>query len=322
MRIDSPAAASPIARLPVIDAARGVAVLAMVVYHFCWDLRYFGYIASDVEGGLGWRIFAHSTAGAFLFIVGVSLVLSTQRGLDLRRFLRRLGILVAASAAITLVTFFVFPDSYIFFGVLHHIALASVLGLVFLRLPIPIVIGAAIACFFAPPLLAGPAFDAPALRWLGLSSAFPRTNDFVPLFPWFGIVLAGIAAMRFCLIHPPRASSILRVRVPWQLLWAGRQSLLIYLLHQPILWGAVYLAAQVYPPDFLGFETPYLESCMTSCTESEVEAEICQKTCNCLVERSQAAGLWSDMMRQSLSPDQEQRYFDLVDQCRAAAGAQ
>src|SRR5882724_7861972 len=123
MRLDQPAAA----RLPLLDAARGFAVVAMVIYHFCWDLRYFGYIASDVEGALRWRIFAHSTAGAFLLIVGISLVLSTRRGFNAQKFLRRLGVLVAAALAITLVTYLLFPDSYIFFGVLHHIALASVL---------------------------------------------------------------------------------------------------------------------------------------------------------------------------------------------------
>ena len=321
MRIGSPAAPPPDARLPLVDAVRGVAVLAMVVYHFCWDLRYFGYIVSDVEGGLGWRIFAHSTAGAFLFIVGVSLVLATRRGFDLQRFIRRLGVVVAAAAVITLVTFFVFPETYIFFGILHHIAVASVLGLFFLRLPIMIVIGAAIACFLAPPLLAGPAFDSPALLWLGLSPTLPRTNDFVPLLPWFGIVLAGIAAARLWPVLAPKHLSLLHVRVPLPLRWAGRWSLLIYLLHQPILFALIYLASQVYPPDFLGFEAPYLESCIASCAGSEVEADICQKTCDCAAERSQAEGLWSSLMQQTLTSEEEQRYFALVDQCRAEAEA-
>src|SRR6476660_9285806 len=99
-------AALPHARLPVIDAARGLAVLAMVVFHFSWDLRYFGYIAADVEGALPCRMFGHATAGAFLFIVGVGLVLSTSNGLDWKRYLRRLGVIAAAAAAITIITWF------------------------------------------------------------------------------------------------------------------------------------------------------------------------------------------------------------------------
>src|SRR5687768_1672935 len=87
------AAAGPLPRLPLIDAARGAAILAMVVYHFSWDLRFFGFIAADVAGGLGWRVFARLIAGAFLFLVGVSLVLATQGGFDRARYLRRLGII-------------------------------------------------------------------------------------------------------------------------------------------------------------------------------------------------------------------------------------
>ena len=175
------------------------------------------------------------------------------------------------------------------------------------------------ACFFAPPLLSGSAFDSLALIWLGLSSTLPRTNDFVPLLPWFGIVLAGIAAARLWPILAPKDLPILNVRPPSQLLWIGRQSLIIYLLHQPILFSLVYLATQVYPPDLLGFETLYLETCTASCAESEVEDDICRKTCDCIAERSQAGGLWSDLMRQTLSEDQEARYFTIAGECRKAA---
>jgi len=310
------------ARYPQLDAARGFAVLAMVVYHLSWDLRYFGFIAADVEDSLGWRTFARLIAGSFLFIVGVSLVLSTRRGFDLSRYLRRLGIIVAAAAGITLVTWFVFPSTFIFFGILHHIAVASVLGLLFLNLPILVVVGAAVLCFLAPSFLAGPAFESPALVWLGLSSTLPRTNDFVPIFPWFGVVLAGIAGARLWLRAPnPAGLPFSHVRVPWPLLWAGRHSLLIYLAHQPILFGLVFVVAYVFPPSLLELEPQFIESCTVSCLDSEVDLEICQKTCTCMAERAQAVGIWNDLMRQSLSAEGEQRYFAMVDECRAEAEA-
>ncbi len=163
----------------------------------------------------------------------------------------------------------------------------------------------------------------PALVWLGLSSTLPRSNDFVPIFPWFGVVLAGIAAarlwLRFGLDRLPLWD---RVKVPPAFLWVGRHSLVIYLLHQPVLFGLVDLAAWLYPPDLLSFEPAYLESCVASCTESEVEADICrahlQLPCRALAGGGPVAGL----MRQTLSEEQEMRYFALVDECRAAAEAQ
>src|SRR5688572_4521332 len=195
MRIDAPAAARP-ARLPWIDAARGVAIVAMAIYHFSWDLRFFGFIATEVTEELGWKIFARLIAGTFLFLVGVSLVLSTRHGFNRARFLRRLGLIVAAALAITAVTFVMTPEAFIFFGILHCIAVSSVLGLAFVRAPVALVIAAAVLAFVLPHFLAAPAFDHPALLWLGFYTTPPVTNDYVPLFPWFGVVLAGIAAAR------------------------------------------------------------------------------------------------------------------------------
>lgn len=306
-------------RLPLIDAARGAAVIAMIVYHFTWDLRYFGYVAADVEGG-SWRLFARAIATSFLVLVGVSLALATQRRIDWRRYLRRLALIGGCALAITVVTRFVFPDAFIFFGILHHIAVASLLVLAFLRLSPLLTIAGAVACLLAPWALAGPVFDAPWLVWLGLSTALPRTNDFVPVFPWFGAVLAGVAAARLWIDYAPTLR-IERDLAPSWLLWIGRHSLGIYLLHQPLLFGAVYLASEIKPPDYLAFEGQYLESCNTFCSNSEVDADVCRETCSCLAERSQAAGLWSDLMRQTLTAEDERRYHDLVDSCRAAAEA-
>jgi uncharacterized membrane protein len=316
MRIDPPAAASRASRLPLLDAARGLAVIAMAIYHFSWDLRYFGYITADVEGALGWVVFARSIAGSFLLIVGISLVLSVRRGFRLRPYLRRLAILVASALAITVVTWKVFPDAYIFFGVLHEIAVASVLGLAFVWAPVWLTLAAAAFMFAGPHFLVGPAFDHPALLWLGLATEYPRTNDFVPLFPWFGVVLVGIAATRLWQrLGLGRAAGM---RVPAPLLWVGRHSLLIYLLHQPVLFGLVAGADRIHPPDLLGFEPQFLEECRASC-EAGDSAAICERTCGCIAGRTQAAGLWRDLMRQSLTPEETQSYYAVADACRAAA---
>ena len=326
MNVDPPTA-PPAARLSFVDALRGVAVLAMVAYHFSWDLRYFGFIAADVERDLFWIVFARSIASTFLFIVGVSLVLSMRRGFDRERFLRRLGIVAGAAAAVTIATWFLFRDSFIFFGILHHIVVASVLGLPFVWAPVWVTALATVFAFAAPAYLSGPAFDHAPLLWVGFSTTLPRSNDFVPLFPWFGVVLAGIIATRLCLAYPSLIPGVLRERPLTKmgaagntLLWIGRHSLVIYLLHQPILFGLTDLASRINPPDLLNFEPAYVETCVASCVESEVEEATCRQTCGCIASRAQAEGLWTHLMRQTLTEDEETRYFAFVDTCRAAAG--
>jgi uncharacterized membrane protein len=317
-----PSAPARPARLPWIDAARGVAILAMIVYHFSWDLRFFGFIATDIGGELGWRIFARLIAGTFLALVGINLVLATRGGFDRRRFLRRLAIIVASAAAITIVTWFAMPEAYIFFGILHAIAATSVLGLPFVRAPVLLTVAAAVACFLAPALLSGPFFDQPALLWLGLATYFPQSNDYVPIFPWFGVVLAGIAAARLAPKWWPAGEALLARAAPRPLLFAGRYSLPIYLVHQPVLFGLVYVAAALFPPDMIGFEGSFLDSCTASCVESEVEAGLCERVCGCLAKRSQAEGLWRNLMRNEMSDAELARYGAIMDECRAASGAQ
>lgn len=306
----------------LVDAARGLAVVAMAIYHFSWDLRYFGYITVDVTQEIGWKIFARSIAGSFLLLVGVSLVLASRNGINVRRFLRRLGMIAAGAAAITLVTYLVMPDEFIFFGILHNIVVTSALGLIFVEAPIALVLVAAIISFVLPHLVSGWVFDSPALIWLGLGSVLPRTNDFVPVFPWLGVVLAGIALARLAPLAKAQRLPLtaLSERAPWPVLWIGRHSLLVYLLHQPVLFSLVYVTAQIVPPSLLGFEQPFVESCTVQCMDTEEEESVCRRTCACIATRSQDAGLWRDLMRQSLSDEQTESYFGIADQCRNESG--
>ena len=318
MRIDAPAAARP-ARLPLIDAARGVAITAMMVYHFAWDLHFFGFSAVDVTQQFGWRIFARLIAGTFLFLVGVSLVLSMRHGFDRKKYLRRVGIIAAAALAITAVTYVTTPEAFIFFGILHCIALTSLLGLPFVRAPIALVLAAAVASFVVRELLAGPALDHPALLWLGFYERAPITNDYVPIFPWFGVVLAGIAADRLApALWPSLAPNReLPNSAPRPLVWAGRHSLGIYLVHQPILFGLVYLAAQISPPSLLAFEPGFVASQTASCVETGGEADRCRRAWQCVADGVQEEGLWRDLMQDELSQAGVRRYFEISKLCAA-----
>jgi len=132
---------------------------------------------------------------------------------------------------------------------LHCIAVASVLALPFLRAPTLVPLAVAAFCFAAPRLFTDASLATPTLDWLGLGARAPVTNDYVPIFPWFGFVLLGIVAARSVLLlaarrlpSPGRLWSFAFLR---GLIWSGRHSLLIYLVHQPVLLGALVLILQL-----------------------------------------------------------------------------
>jgi uncharacterized membrane protein len=98
-----------------------------------------------------------------------------------------------------------------------------------------------IAIIVAGVTLAHPAFDNRALGWLGFMTVKPRTEDYVPLFPWAGVVLIGIAAghamvrSNFAFLRPLAGAP------RWFLIF-GRHSLVVYMVHQPLLLGLLWLA--------------------------------------------------------------------------------
>ena len=243
----SGSAAGP-ARIALVDVSRGLALAGMAIYHFCWDLEFFSLAAPGLVANPALAVFADVITASFLFLVGVGLVLAHAGGFRARPFARRLAMIAAAAIAITVASVVFDPDGIILFGILHFIAVASVLGLLFLRLPIAVTLLAAAACFIAPPLLKSGFFNAPALLWLGLASDPPPSNDYVPLLPWFSAVLAGIAVARLVLpriggwrwSHWQPQNTVSRT-----LAFAGRHSLIVYLVHQPVLLAILWAATQL-----------------------------------------------------------------------------
>jgi uncharacterized membrane protein len=273
-------------RIGLVDVARGAALAAMAVYHFTWDLEFFGYIEPGTTAFGGWKLFARAIASSFLFLVGVSLVLAHGSGIRWQPYLKRLAMIAAAAVAISLVTWFAVPGGFIFFGILHQIALASLIGLAFLRVPWPLTLAAAALAIAAPHYLRDPTFDAPLLWWVGLSSIDPPSNDYVPLFPWIGAVLGGIAATRVAgklglltalgTVRPGRWSA------PFT--FAGRHSLAFYLIHQPVLIAAIFLFAQLVPPVERSAVDSFTSACNATCEETR-DGEFCRDYCACVLDR-------------------------------------
>jgi uncharacterized membrane protein len=230
-------------RYPLVDTLRGVAIVLMIAYHFSFDLNYYRVLNIDFNHApfwLGARVFIVSL---FLGLVGVSLHLATARGLNTRRYLRRLLLLLVCAGLVSLASYQMFPLTFIYFGILHFIAAASVLGLVFTRLYwTNLLLGGAVIA--AGLLYHDAAFDSRLLGSIGFMTYKPLTEDYVPLAPWFGVVLIGMFLGRSVFARTPAPAW-----VRWHsahplarlLAFGGRHSLLIYMLHQPVLLGVLYL---------------------------------------------------------------------------------
>lgn len=240
----------PAPRLIALDLARTAALAGMATYHLVYDLTMFGWLPEGTAITGGWALFARGVAGSFLFLAGVSLWLAHGQGIRWPAFWRRFGKIAAAAALVSLGTWAAFGPYFVFFGILHSIAVSSLIGLAFLRLPAAVTLAVAALVFWLPWVWTSPALDGP-LAFLGLFQTRPQTVDFLPLFPWTAPLLAGVALGRIA----SRQGLWARLALPdgpglRRLAWPGRHSLVIYLVHQPVLialvWAATWLRTSGY----------------------------------------------------------------------------
>jgi len=232
--------AAALPRLKGIDALRGAAILAMIAYHFCFDLRYFGVFNADFEHGLFWLTARSLILSSFLLLAGVSLVLAVRASASPGKFRRHVAIITLCAVAVSAGSYALFPRTFIWFGVLHAIAVSLVIARPLVARPaLALTIG--IFMIAAGVTVTHPVFDQRALAWIGFMTGKPATEDYVPLFPWTGVVLLGVALGHA--LHRNNYSAIVGAnRWPAWIAWLGRRSLAVYMLHQPLLIGALWLA--------------------------------------------------------------------------------
>lgn len=233
-----------LSRFVFIDACRGLAIVLMIAFHFCFDLAYYGLADFDFYRDPFWLQARTFILSLFVLLVGVGLVLANQPVFRPGHFLRRLGMVAGAALLVSASTWWMFEQRWVFFGVLHFIALASVLGVMFVPYPRHGFILAVILIWIGN-LYQFAWFDQPGWRWIGLMTHKPATEDYVPLLPWFGVVLIGIVLGWVWLKLPStsRLKSSPGGPLMQGLAITGRHSLIIYLLHQPVLMGLLYLVA-------------------------------------------------------------------------------
>jgi uncharacterized membrane protein len=244
--IGSRVTASTQGRIQQVDIARSLALAAMATYHFVYDLEAFGYLSPGTATSGFWAIFARCVAGSFLVLVGISLYLAHGRGIRWSRVWPRLARVAGAAALISGVTYVVLGPQMIFFGILHAITFGTLAGLLFLRLPWAVILIAGAAVVTLPFLQRFDFFASPFLIWTGLGTRATAAADFVPVFPWFGAVLVGISLAKALDAAGVWTGLAATPSKEWhrRLAWPGRHSLAVYLVHQPILIGLLWLYAK------------------------------------------------------------------------------
>ncbi len=243
-------------RVDAVDAARGFAVAMMIAYHFCFDLTYYRWADWDLLVDTRWIAWRSTIVTSFLFVAGVSLALRDarerpdgRRTLD-RAFVRRWLQIAFAAGLVTAGSAALFPQSFIYFGVLHFVAVAVLLCRRAPRLGgWSVLLGVAVIAVGLG--WSDRAFNPRVVDWIGFATEKPQTEDYVPLFPWLGVVLIGCGAgavwiRRGCRVATPfQVTGNALPRAPGRVLAAmGRWSLTIYLVHQPLMLGALGLIAQ------------------------------------------------------------------------------
>src|SRR5512139_1246635 len=221
-------------RLALVDVLRGLAVAQMLVYHFIYDLNYFGWVKVRMlvdQPWVGWRT---AIVTQFLLLVGVSLVLRMSFKPGLGDFLRRWAEVAGAALLVSAGSWLLFGPRFIWFGILHFIALALLIARPLVRL------GAwnlalAMVAFVAWLVYADPVFNATPANVIGFVTQKPRTEDYVPLFPWLAAVLAGVglgALWQRAGWRVPAPLAWLDQRPPRLLVLLGTWALTVYLVHQ------------------------------------------------------------------------------------------
>jgi uncharacterized membrane protein len=231
------------ARIHWADLLRGIAILSMVIFHFFYDLDLISTSYNiDYHSGF-WLIFGNFIRFSFLSLVGFSLYLSYSKRGVYTKFLKhqiwRAFLIMSAGMFYTVGSYLLFPDNYIRFGILHFIAIGIIIGALLIKSRYILIILMVISALLGP-IVSQMVLQTPLLLPFGFMHQGFNSMDYFPIFPWLSLILFGILFARFLkeinaltnIKWIPRSKIIEKI---------GQKALLIYVIHQPILFVAIYL---------------------------------------------------------------------------------
>lgn len=224
------------ARFDRLDALRAVAILWMATFHFCFDLNYYKFIQQNFYTDPFWTVQRSVIVSLFLFCAGFGQAVAWEQGQGWPRFWRRWAQVAVCALLVSAGSYLMFPRSFIYFGVLHGIAVMLIITRLTAHLgkwlwPLGLL---AIAL---PHVVRHSFFDSRFTNWVGLITHKPVTEDYAPVLPWIGVMWWGLAAGQWVLKNKRDwVTGVLPIGLS-PLATLGRWSLSFYMLHQPVLIG-------------------------------------------------------------------------------------
>tara|TARA_Y100001935_G_scaffold238693_1_gene225529 strand:- start:146 stop:859 length:714 start_codon:yes stop_codon:yes gene_type:complete len=229
-------------RILWIDVVRGISILSMITFHFAFDLMYFGFARPNLIYQPDWKLFERIIAFSFLFIAGLSLFITHGSSINWKSFIRRYGVTAVCAALVSIVTYILFDFDMIRFGILHAISVSGLIGLLLLKLNSLSLALLAFLIFLINLNIEQPLEGDYFWQWLIYTTQTPNALDYRPIIPWITPFILGMASYqlfkRWGLLEKKKMTTYRELSI---LSWCGRNSLIIYLTHQPVIFGGFLL---------------------------------------------------------------------------------
>ncbi len=238
------------ARFWEVDFLRGIAIVAMVIYHTFFIMNYYRVFMTNLHTPFFWY-FPRMIANTFIFLVGVSLTLSYSRDILTqthkkglyKKYMKRGAMIFACGLFVTFATFIAVRENYVRFGILHLIGVSIILAYPFVRFKyINLLIAALIiplGMYFKTIFI-----KSSLLLWIGIMPYNFRTVDFFPIFPWSAAVFIGLFVGNILYNDYDRNFKFFAWSENFlskSMCYLGKKSLVIYIAHQPIIVGIALL---------------------------------------------------------------------------------
>ena len=250
-----------------LDALRGLALFGMILHHLIFDFRYMLGLNVFAFQDSNWFLYIVRPAFIVIFIVVSGICCQFSRN-NIKRAAKLFGVALIFSVAMGLASYFMHEELYVFFNFLHLLTVGTLLYGLFSIVEerkirktsdqikthgvgistygdIILILFSSIL-FYASELI--PVYSSSIKGyWLlpfgFLPKDFIGMGDYMPIFPWLGFFVAGVVIGRLAYrqkrsIFPNAPKSLLGISVPFE--WLGRNSLLIYVLHQPIILAILF----------------------------------------------------------------------------------